>query len=171
MSESSQVSAQEAWREFAEAEQNYYRTRIQAVNALKDNPGAAVAIMRTTLLTPGGNWGAALRLLPLLDESVRQLVFSPVIDLAAHDTNFVFDARAVVMSMDEEWLDSHLPDEIDRILSASPDLDSYRRLAELLAMLHSSHLRALLARAQMSSDRDIREIAEDFDESEHLDAR
>ena len=97
---------------------------------------------------------------------MRQAIFPTLMDLAAHDTNYVVGARAAITSIDPAWLEAHLPAEVDRILSAATDdpsaYDPYRRLAELLQLLHSPYLHALVERARLSSDADVREVAEDF---------
>lgn len=163
MNENQDFSPQSAWSEFVEADKRYHSARMRAVSALKNAPDIASAIMRETFRTPGGEWAAALRLLPLLDDVVRQTTFPVLMDLAAHETKHIFGARSVIMSIDRSWLDVHLPQEVDRILSATPDYDAYRRLAELLELLHSPFLKTLLERAKLSNNSDIREVAEDFE--------
>jgi hypothetical protein len=55
---------------------------------------------------------------------------------------------------------------VSEILYRSTEYEEYRRLAELLDMIHSPYLAALVEKAGQSQDIDILEVAEDYADRE-----
>jgi hypothetical protein len=132
--------------------------------ALLKSDADITTIMRQALETVGDR-GAALRLLLELDESIRRKMFPKLVELASIGHRDIQLVRDVILSLDRDWALEHIPDQVDKILEQAPPPESYeeyRRLAELLDMLHSPYLAALVQKAAQSSDIAILEVAQDF---------
>ncbi len=110
--------------------------------------------------------GPALRLLLDLDEALRREVFPTLVELASIGHSDIELVRKVILSLNVDWVLDHIQVEVERILEQSAvrpnNYEEFRRLAELLDMIHSPYLAMLVAKAAVSDDLDIREVAEDF---------
>jgi hypothetical protein len=155
------------WRRLVAADNRYDVARMDLYRVqselLKSNIDI-VAIIQRALETVTDR-GAALRLLLELDEPVRREMFSRLVELASVGHRDIQLVRDVILSLDRDWTLEHIPDQIGKVLEQAPPSESYeeyRRLAELLDMLHSPYLAALVQKAGQSNDIDIREVAEDF---------
>ena len=156
--------AERLWQRFVAAENRYCAARMDlpaAKSALLGSNADITAILRQALSTVADR-GAALRLLLELDESVRREVFPILVDVASVGHRDIQLVRDVILSIDREWVLEHIPVYVSEILERSTEYEEYRRLAELLDMIHSPYLAALVEKAGQSNDIDILEVAEDY---------
>lgn len=148
------------WQTMFNAEQAFIGARTAFVQAAQSGDDV-VPLIEKALRSPSQR-GTALRLLPLLDESIRRQVFPTLVELAAVGHSGIQLVRDVVRSIAGDWVQEHLGSQVEKILDCSPTYEEYRRLAELLDLLHSSYLRTLVEKAAQSDDLDIHEVASDF---------
>lgn len=106
----------------------------------------------------------ALRLLFELTDEEKEMQFSNLMDLATVGHCDIGQVRAIIRSLPREWLLANLGPHVELLL-ARDDAETYRRLAELLCDIgDQASLTKLIDRARMSSDPNILEIAQDFEE-------
>ena len=160
MTSQTEQQAEILWQTMFNAEQTFIGARMACVPAVQLGDDA-VPILATALSTPSQR-GMALRLLPMLDESIRQQMFPTLMKLAAVGHSDIQLVREVIRSIPSDWVEEHVGSEVEKILDCLPTYEEYRRLAELLDLLHSPYLRTLVKRAAQSDDLDIREVASDF---------
>lgn len=151
------------WQTMFNAEQAFIGARMAFVQAVQSGDDV-VPILEKALRNPSQR-GMALRVLPLLDESIRRQVFPTLVALAAVGHSDIQLDRDVMRSIASDWVQEHLSSAVEKILDCSPTYEEYRRLAELLDLLHSPYLRTLVEKAAQSDDLDIREVASDFGSS------
>ncbi|HEX6800009.1 MAG TPA: hypothetical protein VF116_20020 [Ktedonobacterales bacterium] len=148
------------WQTMFNAEQTFIGARMAFFQAVQSGDDV-VPILEKALSGPSQR-GMALRLLPLLDESIRRQVFPTLVELASVGHSHIQLVRDVIQSISGDWVQEHIGSEVEKILDRSLTYEEYRRLAELLDLLHSPYLRTLVQRAAQSNDLDIREVATDF---------
>lgn len=148
------------WQTMFNAEQTFIGARMAFVRAAQAGDDV-VPIIEKSMRNPSQR-GTTLRLLPLLDESIRRHMFPRLVELAAVGHSDIQLVRDVIRSIADDWVQEHIGSEVEKILGCSPTYEEYRRLAELLDLLHSPYLRTLVQRAAQSDDLDIREVASDF---------
>ena len=148
---------QNKWTAVVGAEAKGLRDALAAWSTIADKQG----VMRQALSTVTER-GAALRLLLILDDDLKQTVFSDLIDLAAVGHSDIGLCRTVIKSIPRLWLLEHVESEVTRILDQSEDEEAYRRYAELYREIDDQLVQALVARARMSADPNILEVADDF---------
>lgn len=152
------------WQRLVDAERRYYAANMELYNArtaLLNSDADVLVLVRRALSYPP-EWAPALRLLLQLDESRRREMFPMLVELASTAHGNIQLARDVLLSLDRQWLLEHIPAEIERILRQSATYEEYRRFAELLDMVRSPYLATLVEKAAMSTDPDIREVADDY---------
>ena len=148
------------WQTMFNAEQTFIGARMAFVQAVQSGDDV-VPIIKKALKSPSQR-GTMLRLMPILDESIRQQMFPMLLELAAVGHSDIQLVRDVIQTIATGWVEEHIGGEVDKILECSPTYEEYRRLAELLVLLHSPYLRTLIEKAAKSDDLDIREVASDF---------
>ena len=157
--------AERVWQAYVSAEAEYIRaegTLLRAQSHLSTLSVDSLYLLLERALRGAGERRAALHLLASLDETVRRRLFPALIDLAAVGHKDIQFVRDVIVSLDKDWLTKNLPEQVERILQPSATYEEYRRLAELLSLLHSPLINTLVKQAARSSDLDIREVANDF---------
>lgn len=159
-----QPAAEALWRQFVTADQSYHALRADLLRAVPTE--AALSSLLRHALRNIDERATALRLLPALNESVRQLLLPDLVRLAAFGHKDILLVREVLLLLDPEWREQHLPGEIEAVLRSPNSVEEYRRFAELLQALRSPYLATLMKRAAESGNVDIREVAEDFGASE-----
>lgn len=164
MTQDSTASGQLLWQRLVAAERQYIAARMalfSARDALLNSETDLIELLRHALKKPSER-GAALRVLRILDESVRRQVFPTLVELASVGHSDIQLVREVILSLDAMWLSQHIPDEMERVLERSSTYEEFQRFAELLHVLDSPYLGVLLKRAAASDDPDIRDVAAGF---------
>lgn len=157
-------AAEPLWRQFVTVDRRYHALRADLLRAFTSE--AALSSLLRSALRNIDERATALRLLTLLNESVRRLLLPDLVQLAAFGHKDILLVREVLLLLDPEWREQHLPDEIEAALRSPNPTEEYRRLAELLRVLHSPYLATLVKSAAGSDNVDIREVAEDFGANE-----
>jgi hypothetical protein len=107
-------------------------------------------------------------LLLMPDNTLREDLFSELVDLASVGHSDIGRVRDVIKSMPRQWVLDRIQPVAQAVLdrqSASGAEDRYeefRRFAELFVELDVALLRPLVERSLRDKDSDVREVGEDF---------
>jgi hypothetical protein len=144
------------WAALHNAETAMYEARMRFAQNVTDVQG----VLDRALRAPHQR-GTALRFLQIADESVRRALFATLLGLATVSHSDLNLVRAVIQSIDRDWVNDQLEQRVPRLLETA-GAEEYRRLAELLKQLNSPALPMVLSKAYQQPDEDIREVAADF---------
>ena len=151
---------EQLWQEFVALDRQHHAARMEL---LRDSQSGALLLpVLRKALGKVDERAAALRLLAFLDESVRRELLPELVYLAAFGHRDIRLVRDVILTFDQQWLEDHLPREIEHVLQGPDPYEEYRRFAELLRLLRSPYLETLLGQAAANDNPDIQEVAEDF---------
>lgn len=106
-----------------------------------------------------------LRLLLIYnDEALKRALFETLVDLASTGHSDIDLVRAVIATMERNWVGEAIRPVVNRILDPlSEDAwEKYRRFAELYELLYPELLSELVARALAHDDPDVREVGDDY---------
>ena len=107
--------------------------------------------------------GAALRLLLVFDDEVRQNIFAELIEYCSWGHADIEICRRVIKTMPRDWVIANIEDAVNRLLDErSGDDEAFRRFAELYAELDERLVRSISLRASESSNESIREVGTDY---------
>lgn len=156
MEEIADLTETPEWADLVQAENAFSRARMRFLNVANRGGVLQAALAKTS------QRGTALRVLLMLDEREVRPLLPDLIEVASFVQGEASLVRQIFGRFDREWLYAELPPYLEQILERAPD-HRYRRLAELLSVLDARDLlRALVARAEVSSDEHVRKVASDF---------
>ncbi|SDP06069.1 hypothetical protein SAMN04515671_2836 [Nakamurella panacisegetis] len=144
------------WERLVEAEDAYFERRQEMFEAGMDRE------LGLALQSAKGR-GMALRVLRELPPDAILPHVGVVADIATRTHGQVGLAREVLSKVDRDAAIRLVVPQIEAMLAADADWETYRRSAEVLVMLGArGALSHLVSLALKSDDADIREVGEDF---------
>lgn len=125
-------SADELWQDFVAKENRLYAARVKLFAS-----GADLGQVIDQALPEPGERATALRLLLIVDESLRRSFLPALIDLGSESPRDVHLVQELVRSMDEAWLISQLPRIVEYVIAKDEPggEDERRRVLDFLRLL------------------------------------
>jgi hypothetical protein len=147
------------WEKLCHAESQFYETRMEFTQKIPDND--KVSIFKQGLRKTSQR-GTTLRILLILDDSVKRDLFFELVDLASVGHSDIELCREVIKSIHQrDWVVSNIERCVSEILQHGTD-EEYRRIAELYLDLDKMLLKKHIHRALRHEDRDVKEVGQDF---------
>ena len=153
---SSTEQDQQLWQAFVHQANAYDQSRQVFFQQCKDR----IKIIREALHHPSQR-RVALLFFEYLNETERQDLFDDLIDSASVGHSDIELVRQVILSFPQSYLLDQIESSAEIVLENGTD-EEYRRLLELYLEIDISLVRRLIDRALKSSDPDIHEVGEDF---------
>lgn len=147
---------QQLWQQFVNQANAYDQSRQVFFQQCKNR----IKIIKIALHHPNQR-RVALLFFEYLNETERQGLFDDLIDLASVGHSDIELVRQVILSFPQSYLLAQIESSAKIVLESGTD-EEYRRLLELYLEIDISLVKRLTDRALKSSDPDISEVGEDF---------
>jgi len=151
--------SEKIWEKLCNAELQFYKSRMEFTQKISDND--KVSILKQGLRKTSQR-GTTLRILLILDDTVKCDLFFELIDLASVSHSDIELCREVIKSIHQrDWVISNIERCVNEILPHATD-EEYRRIAELYLELDKTLLKQHVHRALRHQDGDVKEVGQDF---------